>query len=205
MRQRLVVIGLGRDLSGDQVSLALEFRLRLRQGRLRADDGRLRRVDLELVGLRLDREQRRALLDEVAVLVADRLHEALHARDEIDRVDRRGVAGRFEIARDLLLDRRGDRDLRRRRRGVLVVLAASGGAGATPSTSVTRAIQSRVMAEPFFKYACKSRGDTIAAVRQRQLRSDFSPALARTNIRGDKSAAKCNRRHDGADRLRAKA
>ena len=129
LRQRLVVIGLGRHLLGHQSGLPVIFGLRLGQGRLVADHGGLGRVHLELVRLRLDGEQRRALLDEVAVLVADRLHEALHARDQIDRIDGRRVAGRFEIAGDVLLDRRGDRDLRRRRRGIFVILAAGGDAG----------------------------------------------------------------------------
>ena len=86
-RQRLVVIGLGRDLPVHEIGLALVLGLRLLQRRLGAGDRRLGRFNFEPVRLRLDGEQRGALLHEFAVGVADRLHEALHARDEIDRVD----------------------------------------------------------------------------------------------------------------------
>ncbi len=56
-------------------------------------------LELELIGLRLDREQLGALLDEGAVLIVDRLQEALHPRDEVDALDRRGVAGGLDVAR----------------------------------------------------------------------------------------------------------
>ena len=62
----------------------------------------------------------------LTVGVTDCLHETLHAGDEIDGVDRRRVAGGLEIAGDILLDRRGDADLGRRRRGVTVIPAAGG-------------------------------------------------------------------------------
>ena len=93
------------------------------------DSGSLRGVDFKLVWLRLDREQRRAFFHEVAVLVADRLDKALHARDEIDRVDGSRISGRVKIACDVLLDGRSDGDLRRRRCGVLIVLTAGGDTG----------------------------------------------------------------------------
>ena len=81
-------------------------RLGLLQRSLRAGFRRLGLLELQLVGLGLDREQRGAFLDEAAVLVVDRLQEALHARHQIDRLDRRGVAGGIEITRDVLLHRR---------------------------------------------------------------------------------------------------
>ena len=123
-RKRLVVIGLGRDLLLDQIGLALVLRFVLRQRRLRADDSRLRGIHFEFVRLRLDREQRRAFFHVIAVFVADGLDEALHPGHQIDRVDRRRIAGRIEIACDLLLDGRGHSNLWRRRRGVLIILAA---------------------------------------------------------------------------------
>jgi hypothetical protein len=116
----------GRNLPLHEVGLARVFGLVLLQRGLRARDRGLGSLDLEPVGLRLDGEQRSALLDVVAVGVADRLDEALHAGDEIDRIDGGHVAGRFEILRDLLLDRGRDRDLRRRRCGIAIVLSAGG-------------------------------------------------------------------------------
>ena len=56
-----------------------------------------------------------------AVLVVDFLQKALDSRDEIDLVIRDGVAGRFQIGRDRLLQRISDTDLRRRRRDVRVL------------------------------------------------------------------------------------
>ena len=76
-----------------QIRLALEVSFRLLQRRLRAGLGRLRLLQLQLVGFGLDREQCRAFLYEGPVLIIDRLQKALHARDEIDRLDRSGVAG----------------------------------------------------------------------------------------------------------------
>jgi hypothetical protein len=81
--------------------------------------------ELELVGLGLDREQRGALLYEVTVLVVDRLQKALNTRDKIDRLDRRGIAGGVEIARDLFLRGGGDVNLWRRRRHKSILLAGT--------------------------------------------------------------------------------
>src|SRR6202020_1525087 len=64
--------------------------------------------------------------DELAVGIADGLDKTLYATDEIDRIDRGRVSGGVEIARDVLGDGQRNGDLRRRRRGVLVVLAAAG-------------------------------------------------------------------------------
>jgi hypothetical protein len=62
---------------------------------------------------------------EAAVLVLDFLQEALHARHQIDGVERCGVAGRLEIARQWLLHRRRDNDLGRRRRDITILFAAT--------------------------------------------------------------------------------
>jgi hypothetical protein len=115
-------------LLGDQIGLPLVFLLVLHQARLRADDGRFRGDHFELVRLGLDGEQRRALFDEIAIGIADRLHETLHARDQINRVDGRRIAGRLVIARDVLRDGRGNGDLGRRRGCIFVILAARGDA-----------------------------------------------------------------------------
>jgi len=85
----------------------------------------LRLLEFQLVGFRLDREQRRALLDQGAVLVVDRLQHALHPRDEIDVLDRRGIAGGLEKTRDGPLHRQGDINLRRRRRNKTILFAAT--------------------------------------------------------------------------------
>src|SRR5262249_25862937 len=92
--------------------------------RLRADFRSLRLLELQLVGLGLDREQRRASLDEGAVLVIDRGEEALHPRHQVDLLDRRGVAGRFQVSGDRALQRGCDIYLGRRRRYVSVLLAS---------------------------------------------------------------------------------
>ncbi len=83
-----------------QIGLALEIGIALPHRGLRAGFRGLRLFELQLVGFGLDREQRGAFLDEGAVLIIDRLQNALHARDEIDILDRRGIAGRLQIARD---------------------------------------------------------------------------------------------------------
>ncbi len=85
----------------------------------------MRLIELELVGLGLDREQRRAFLDEGAVLVVDRLQKTLHPRDEIDRLDRRGVTGRLEITRDSPGYGNPDINLRRRRRHKTILFAGT--------------------------------------------------------------------------------
>src|SRR5262249_6548453 len=60
----------------------------------------------------------------------DLLQVALDARHQIGGIDRGGVAGGFQEARDLPLGRMGDGHLRRRRRDILVALAAAGYGGA---------------------------------------------------------------------------
>src|SRR5262249_29615460 len=112
------------DLAARKVGLALIFSFRLLQRRLRGDLGGLRPLELELVRLGLDDEERRSFLYLLALLVVDLLQEPLHARDQIGGVYRRRIAGGLEVAGDLLLRRNGDGDLRRRRRDVVVLLPA---------------------------------------------------------------------------------
>lgn len=125
VRRRLIERGLRHRLALHQIRLALEIGFRLLERRLRTDLGRLRLVELQLVGLGLDGEQRGALLDEGAVLVIDRLQEALHARDEIDTFDRGGIARGVEEARDGALHRLCDCNLRGRRRHESILFAAT--------------------------------------------------------------------------------
>jgi len=177
--ERFVVVGLGRHQLGHQVGLALVLGFVLLERRGGADHRRLRRLDLEPVRLRLDGEQRGALLDEVAVGIADGLHEPLHARHQIDRIDGRRVAGRLEIIGHFALDGIGDGDLGRRRRGVAIVLPAGGdrqrgneckhgshGAGFGHERTLVEFRQNRLD---------QSDGATAASA------SDFKAALARQN------------------------
>ena len=112
------------DLAAREVGLAFIFRFRLLQCRLSGGLGGPRPLELEPVRLGLDDEKRCPLLHLVAVLVIDLLQEALHPRDQIGSIYRRGIAGGLEVAGDLLLHRNGDGDLRRRRRYVVVLLPA---------------------------------------------------------------------------------
>lgn len=124
-RRRGVEGGLRYGLPLHQIALSLEVGFRLLERGLRAGFGRLRLIELELVGLGLDREQLGALLDEGAVLIVDRLQEALHPCHQIDALDRRGIAGGLDIARDRALHGYGDVHLGRRRcHEAVLVLAA---------------------------------------------------------------------------------
>ena len=69
---------------------------------LRGEDLRLRLLQLILVLVLLDREQKVALFDELAVLVMDLFEIALDARDKLDGVHRGGVAGDHHIVGDTL-------------------------------------------------------------------------------------------------------
>ena len=111
-------------MAAREIGLAFIFGFRLLQRRLRGGLGGLRPLELELVRLGLDDEERRSFLYLLALLVVDLLQEPLHARDQIGGVYRRRVAGGLEVAGDLLLHRNGDGDLRRRRRYVVVLLPA---------------------------------------------------------------------------------
>ena len=123
-RGGLIEGGLRDGLSRDQIRLALVVGLGLFQRRLGARFGRLRLLKLEPIGLGLDREQRGAFLHERTVLIIDRLQHALYPRHQIDRLDRRGIAGRLQIAGNGALHRERDIDRRRRRRHERVLLAA---------------------------------------------------------------------------------
>jgi len=122
-RGGLIEGGLRDRLARDQIRLAPVVGLGLFQRRLGARFGRLRLFELEPVGLGLDREQRGAILHEGSVLVADRLQHALHPRHHVDRLDRRGVAGRLQIAGNAALYGERDIDRRRRRRHERILLA----------------------------------------------------------------------------------
>ena len=123
-RGGLIESGLRDRLPRDQIRLALVVGLGLFQRRLGAGFRRLRLLELEPVGLGLDREQRGAFLHEGTVLIVDRLQHPLHPCHQIDRLDRRGIAGRLQIAGNGALLGECDIDRRRWRRHERVLLAA---------------------------------------------------------------------------------
>ncbi len=109
----------------DQIRLPLEIGVGLPHRGLRAGFRGLRLFELQLVGIGLDREQRSAFLDQGAILIIDRLQNALHACDQIDILDRRGVAGLLQIARDGPLQGNGDLNFRWWRRNKTILFAGT--------------------------------------------------------------------------------
>ena len=79
-----------------------------------------------------------------AVLVIDRLQKALHARNQIDILDRRSVASRFQIARERPLRGHRNVDFRRRRRNERFCSQAL----KTPDAAMAKATRQTVT--PFF-------------------------------------------------------
>ena len=122
----LVEIGLGRDVLGLELLLAGEFGLGIDQRRLGALLRRLCLLQLNLVGLRLDHEQRCVLLHRRTILIFDLLDVTFHARHQFDGIDRGGIAGCLQIGREHLLRGEFHSHLRRRRRNEAVLLAARG-------------------------------------------------------------------------------
>jgi hypothetical protein len=122
-RRRGIERRLRDGLSLNQFHLPLVVGLGLFQRGLRTGLGGLRLFELELVSLGLDREQRGAFLYKSTVLVIDRLQKTLHARDQVDVLDRRCITGGVEIARDRFLHGDRDLDLRRRRRYESILFA----------------------------------------------------------------------------------
>ena len=84
----------------------------------------LRAVELGLVGPRVDHEQERAGLDDLAGAERDRLEVAAHARAHLDRIRRLEPPRVVVPLEDLALDGVRDRDLRR---GLLGGGIAAGG------------------------------------------------------------------------------
>src|SRR5579885_1848155 len=205
-RQGLIIGHLGRNLSLKKISLPIEVLLLLQQSSLSARDGRFRGIDFQLVRLGLDREQRGALLDELAVGIADGLNKPLHARDQSNGIDRRRIAGRLEIARYVLLDRRGDDNFGRRRRCVFIVLTAgdeTSGQTGSDSNAEYCANEPGGAHGRHLPTCSKEEGKyAINAAARLPLRSDFAPALASRKMRKTHAAIpsmprKCDRRHDG--------
>ena len=95
----VVDLDLRRRVLLDQRRIAAELGLGIEQRGLLQLHLRLRLLQLILVLVLLDREQKIALLDERAVLVMDLVEIALDARDQLDRVDRSGIAGDLERSR----------------------------------------------------------------------------------------------------------
>ncbi len=98
---------------GDQRLVTGDFGAGIDQRRFRRRHLRLRLDQLCLVLVLLDREQQVALLDQRAIGKMDRVEIALDAGDQLDRIDRRGIAGQFDIIGDRLGPGLDDRHLRR--------------------------------------------------------------------------------------------
>ena len=121
-----IEIGLGRYVLGLQLLLTCELRLGIDQRCLGPFLRGLRLLKLDLIGLRLDHEQRRALFHRGSILIFDLLEVSFHPRDELDGVHRCGIAGRLEVGRDGLLHRQLHDHLWRRRRDEAIFLPATG-------------------------------------------------------------------------------
>ncbi|GJE45787.1 hypothetical protein AEGHOMDF_4987 [Methylobacterium soli] len=119
-------MGLRGEFLLPQRRLALVLGLRVGAGRHLRRQAALRLFELRLVGVALEREERRALPDAGAVRVGDGVEEALDAGFEIDGREGLGVAGQLEIADHRALDRLRHRDGGRRGRNVMVRLVAAG-------------------------------------------------------------------------------
>ncbi len=113
--------GLGREVLPAERRLPVVFGLVVGLLGFGVGERRLRLVELRLVLVALDAEELRSLGDDRPVLVVDRVQIALHARDEIDRIEGGGVAGELKVERGRLLDRLRHDDFRRRRRNVGVL------------------------------------------------------------------------------------
>ncbi len=122
----VVDLGLGRRVLLDQGRVARELGLGIDQRGLRGQNLGMRLLQLLLIGVLLHREQQIALFDERAVLVMQLFEIALDPGDELDRVDRRGVAGDHDIVGDRLQPRQHHRNRRALRRGLRRRQAAVG-------------------------------------------------------------------------------
>src|SRR3984957_19905623 len=118
--------GLAGEILFPQLRLAPVFGLVVSEGRLIGRERRIRLVELSLVLVAFDAKELVACLDRGAVGIVDVRKESLHARDEIDRIEGRSVAGQVEIERHRLLQRLRNRDLWRRRRRVGVLRTIAG-------------------------------------------------------------------------------
>ena len=126
VRLPLLDCGLGREVLPAERRLTIVLGLIVGLLRLRVGERRFRLFELRLVLITLDAEELRPFLGRRAVLVVDRAEVTLHPRHQIDGIERRRVAGEFEVERDRALDRLRHHDLRRRRRHVGVLRIAGG-------------------------------------------------------------------------------
>ena len=116
---------LGGELLLPQRRLAAVFDLGVGLRSLVGFERGLGLIELRLIGVLLDDEQQIALFDRGPVDIFDLFEKALHARFELDLVERLGVAGELDVKRHVLLQRLRDHDLGRRRRNIGILLAAS--------------------------------------------------------------------------------
>ena len=122
-RRGLIESRLRHNLPCNEIRLPFEVGLGLLQRCLCTGLGRLRLIELQFVSFRFDREQRRPLLHERAVLVVDRLQRPLDACHEIDGFDGGSVAGRRKISCHCALHREADINLGRGRRNKTILFA----------------------------------------------------------------------------------
>ena len=95
---------LGDGVLFDQLLVTAEIHLRVLEQRLVADQGALGLLELHLVGARIDFEQRRALLHDIAFLVVDLHQLPVHARFHRDGIDGGDVAQTGDVLADIAAD-----------------------------------------------------------------------------------------------------
>ena len=113
----VVDVDLGGRVLPEERSVSPDLQVRVVARRLGRIELRLGLLELVLVLVLLDGEQQVVLFDELAVLEMDLFQIARHSGDELDRVDRLGVAGDDQGVADRLDFRQDDGDRRRGRLG----------------------------------------------------------------------------------------
>ncbi len=124
---RLVKLLLADRAGFDGPLKAVGGHLGLRQLRFRLHQAGFRLIHRRHVGRLLDHEEKLVLLDRLAVLEQHLLEKAGNPRDQFGRAECGGIAGEIESLGDIALFGRGDRNLRRRRGDVGVLLLVAGG------------------------------------------------------------------------------
>jgi hypothetical protein len=106
----MIDLSLGRGILLDELCVTDELGFCICQRGLSGEHLGLRLLQLILVLVLLDRKEKVALFDELAILVVDFLEIAFDTCDQLDRIYRRGIAGDLDIAADTLRLRFYDRD-----------------------------------------------------------------------------------------------
>src|SRR5258705_4252923 len=118
---------LGNDRAEGKTLGACQIAFRECESGPRLCEARLRLSEGDLEGPAIDREQKIALLHHLAVLKMDRLQVAGNARPHFYGLDGDEAADILVLVRNHFADWLGNRDLRRRRRGLRLRLALSTG------------------------------------------------------------------------------